>query len=101
LKRLDCYLKIHSKPPNVVIGVCDEDLIGKILKNDQYCFQITETFYKDQLISVEKACEILKKSPNFNAVGQNIINGLIENKIIHPDGIIKINETPIALRFIL
>lgn len=98
---MDCFLKIHKNPPHIVIGVCDKELIGKKIRNDQYYYQITEAFFKDQLVTIDKAIEILQNCPNFNAVGDKIINALIENKMIHPEAILRIENIPIALRFIL
>jgi uncharacterized protein len=98
---MDCFLKIHKHPEQTIIGVCDKELIGKKIRNDQYCYQITEAFFKDQLVSVEKAIELLKNCPNFNAVGDKIIQALIEHKLIHPEAVLRIDNIPIAIRFIL
>jgi uncharacterized protein len=98
---LDCYIKIHSRAENSVVGVCDRDLIGKILREEKYCFRISESFFQGQIIPIQKAVEILRKCSNFNAVGENIISALLKEGIIHPEGILKIQNVPIALRFIL
>lgn len=98
---MECYLKIHSRSPNYVIGVCDKEILGKKLKNEQNCFNVSEVFFKDQLVSIEKALEILKNCHNFNAVGENIVNALISHKLIHPEGILKIEGIPIAIRLII
>lgn len=98
---MECYLKIHSRSSNYVIGVCDKEILGRKLKENQYCYNVSEVFFKDQLVSIEKALEILKTSHNFNAVGENIINALLSQNIVHPEGIIKIEGIPIAIRLIV
>ena len=75
-------------------------MIGRTLRNGEFCFQVSEAFFKDKLVSVEKAVEALKKCNNFNAVGPKIINALIEKKVIHPEGVLTIEEIPIALKFV-
>ncbi len=65
-----------------------------------FAFKFLRPFFKDKLVSVEKAVEVLKKCNNFNAVGPKIINALIEKKVIHPEGVLTIEEIPIALKFV-
>jgi hypothetical protein len=50
---------------------------------------------------IEKAIELLKNCPNFNAVGENVINAMIEKKMIHPEGILRIENVPIAIRILM
>ena len=95
-----CFLKIHNPGPNMVVGACDEECLGKILDDGRYHFDVNEDFYKDQLITLEEACEICKKSPNFNIVGENLVNELIKAGIIKPTGTVKICGVPVALRFV-
>lgn len=97
---MNCYLKIHSRFDNIVVGVCDEDCLGKILEKDKFRFNVSEVFFKDQLVSQEEAVKVLKKASNFNVVGKNIIDALIEKEIIHKDGIIAVDEVPIAIKFL-
>jgi uncharacterized protein len=98
---LECFIKIHKRPPDtVVIGVCDKEVLGQTLRSGEYCYKVSEAFFKDQLVSLEKAVEILTKSTNFNAVGPKIITALLEKKLIHPEGILTIENVPIALRFV-
>jgi uncharacterized protein len=98
---MKCYLKVHSRGSEVVIGACDEDCIGKKLKEGRLCFNVSEIFFKDTLVSIEDALKILKKTPNFNAVGKNIINALIQSNIIHPEAIVEIEKIPVAIKILL
>ncbi len=97
---MKCYVKIHSRFDNIVVGVCDEDCLGKVLKQDKFRFNVSETFFKDHLIPLEEAIRIAKKSGNFNAVGSGIIAALIKEQIIHAEGIIEVDNVPIAINFL-
>lgn len=97
---MKCFLKIHSQSTNQIIGVCDEDCINLHLKQGEYNYHVSEAFFRDIIVPIEEAIKILKRSSNFNAVGKNIIEALIETKIIPPEGIIEIEGIPIAIKFL-
>ncbi|MHA1766702.1 MAG: DUF424 family protein [Promethearchaeota archaeon] len=97
---MKCFIKIHSQSKDQVIGVCDENCLNMHLKQGKFSYHVSEAFFRGNLISIEEAIKYLKNSSNFNAVGTNIIKALIEAEIIHADGVIKIKDTPIAIKFI-
>ncbi len=94
------YLKIHSNPSQKVIAICDEDCLGKTLKNEKMKYSINETFFKDKLISLEDAIRILRNSNNFNVVGKSIVNALINENIIINEGMTIIDNVPVAIKVI-
>ena len=94
------YLKIHTQSTNHIIGVCDEDCINLHLKQGKYKYHVSDAFFRDKLVSIEEAIKILKNSSNFNAVGKNVIEALIKNKIIASEGILEIEGVPIAIKFV-
>jgi hypothetical protein len=100
-KYMRCYIKIHGQAPNIVIGACDEDCMGKVLIDQQYNIQVNEAFYKDRLITFEEAREILRKCSNFTVVGEKIVKELIEIGLIHPEATLKVNNIPVAMRIVL
>lgn len=91
------FLKIHKNLNQIVVGVSDEECIGKTYKQGKFCFSVSEAFFKGDLIPIDQAISILKKSANFNAVGNNIIQTLVKLELIHPEAIIEIDNTPIAI----
>lgn len=97
---LSVFLKIHQRSPENVIGVCDENCLGQTLKEGKFCYHVSEGFFQDKLIPIEDAVKILRISNNFNAVGSKIIQALIEAKIIHPEAVLTINGTPVALKIL-
>jgi hypothetical protein len=100
VKVLSVFLKIHPRSPESVIGVCDEECLGQILKQGKFCYNVSEGFFHDKLVSIEDAVKVLRFSKNFNAVGTKIIKALIDEKIIHPDAVLMINGTPVALKIV-
>ncbi|MHA1870797.1 MAG: DUF424 domain-containing protein [Promethearchaeota archaeon] len=95
------YIKIHIQGSNQVIAGCDPELIGKTLKSNKLEIHISENFYKGDLIEIEKAMYILKHSSNINIIGKKIVNACIEEKIIPKEGVLYINEIPMAIKFFM
>ncbi|MHA1618572.1 MAG: DUF424 family protein, partial [Promethearchaeota archaeon] len=60
-------------------------------------FSVSHTFFKGKQVTLNEAVGILKGSDNFNAVGSQIIQALISQKMIHPDGVLEIDGIPIAI----
>ena len=76
------------------MGVCDENCLGKTYRQGKICFSVSESFFGGELIPIYKAITIMKNCKNFNAVGKNIIQALLKLKLIHPEAVIEIEDTP-------
>lgn len=95
-------IKIHNSY-RMVVAVCDSDLVGKILEDSGGVKQLdlTSGFFKGDEKSKEEIKGILisclKEDATFNFVGKESCNTALEVGIIKKDGIIKIQEVPVAL----
>ena len=83
-----------------VVAVCDKECLGKQLRKGKFQFSVSDQFFNGKLVSLERAINILRQSNNFNAVGEKIISELIKLKIIHPEGILEIDNIPIAIKIV-
>jgi hypothetical protein len=84
------YVKIHKSENSEVVAVCDKELIGKELVEDEKELKISPEFYKGELNSKEEIIKILKDSECANLVGEQAVSCGIEAGIILRDHIIKI-----------
>lgn len=93
-------IKIHEAYRNIV-SVCDSDLIGKTFEEDIKRIEISESFFKGEEKEKKEVIKILKdmekEDATFNIVGKESIECAIKAGIISDDGIIHINNVPIAL----
>lgn len=94
------YIKIHSTGERYghrfVVAVCDEELLGKILKDEKYHIKVNESFYKGDLMSEEEIVKILKDSTNANLIGKKSIEAGLKAGIISKGNIINIAGIPHA-----
>ncbi|MEK6835432.1 MAG: DUF424 family protein [Nanoarchaeota archaeon] len=93
------YLKKNISQESEVIAICDSDLIGKKLFDKGLVLDITERFYKGELLNEEEIIEILKNAKNINIVGKEAVKLALKIGIIEEENILKIQNIPHALVF--
>jgi hypothetical protein len=93
------YLKIHKSGDSAIVALCDRELIGKTLKEGNITVTITEDFYKGELISQEKAIDILSGATNINIFGKKAVSCAIECGVVDRNNVKIINEVAHAQVF--
>lgn len=76
--------------------MCDAEILGKTLKQGNIVFCVREKFYKGSLVSLEEAIDLIHQSTVVNMVGQKIVNKAIEEGLVHPEAVLKIEGIPHA-----
>jgi len=92
------YLKIHRQNGIDTVACCDELLLNQIFIEGNLKIEISDRFFGGDLLSIDKAGEILKKALYFNIVGENITNKAIALKILSKEGVKKISNIPMAIK---
>jgi hypothetical protein len=93
-------VKIHSAYRNI-IAICDSELIGKKFEEGNRQIEVKESFFKGEEKSAEEIEQIMldgiQEDCTFNLVGDKTIQLALKNKLIQKDGIILIQNIPVAL----
>ena len=92
-----CY-KFHrnrSENYELVLGICDKELAGKILRKDPE-FKVGKKFYCEKECDEEGVLELIKRCTIANLVGKKIIELAIRRKFIIKENVILIGDTPHA-----
>ena len=87
---MDVYVKIRKQGKNVLLSICDENLIGRTLTEGKIVFKITNEFYYGKKISVEQAISMIENSTIVNLVGNICVEKAIKKGFVHPAAILKI-----------
>jgi hypothetical protein len=90
------YVKTVRQGRDVLIAVCDADILGKTLEGGRVPFKVSEQFYKGTLCDLAEAIEAMGKASIVNMVGKRIVEAAIECKLIQEAGIIYIGDVPHA-----
>jgi uncharacterized protein len=93
---LDVYLNVKKVGGNVVLAVCDCDLLGKTLREGKIVFHIKDEFYKGRKATVEEAIGLIGNSTIVNLVGEMCVGKAIAEGYVHPDAVLKIEGVPHA-----
>jgi hypothetical protein len=89
---------VFTDKKDVVVVICDEDLLGKKLKmrEKKITIEISEKFYKGKLIDENMAKKLLDKATIGNLMGKNIVELASKNGFIVKENIILIDGVPHA-----
>jgi hypothetical protein len=79
--------------------MCDEDLIGKVLKNGKVQINISQSYYGQRLVDKIEAQTLLTNSSVLNLVGKNTIQMSIDLKIGSQQGVKAIDGIPFLIVF--
>jgi len=90
------YANVRRWGQNVLLALCDADLLGTVLRDGRIVFEVREDFYKGLKISVEEAIDLIGQSTIINMVGKNIVRKALEKGLVHPQAILKISGVPHA-----
>jgi hypothetical protein len=81
---------------NVLLAICDAEIIGKTLREGKIVFCVKEDFYKGARVNIEEAVLMIQNSTIVNMVGKNVVKKAIEHGYVHPDAVLNIQGIPHA-----
>jgi hypothetical protein len=81
---------------NVLLAMCDAEILGTTLREGKIVFCVKEDFYKGIRVNVEEAVSLIEKSNIVNMVGRNVVKRAIEKGYVHPEAVLNIQGVPHA-----
>ena len=94
--KLEVYLNIKKAGQNVLLAVCDCDLLGRTLREGKIVFKIKNELYNGLKTTVDEAVGLINNCTIVNLVGKNCVETAIAQGYVHPDAVIKIEGVPHA-----
>ncbi|MBS7633350.1 DUF424 family protein [Candidatus Bathyarchaeota archaeon] len=89
-------MNIKKTEKNVVLALCDVDVIGRTLCEGKIVFQVREEFYKGRKMDIDEALMMIENSTIVNMIGKNVVQKAIEKGYVHPDAVLSIEGVPHA-----
>ncbi len=90
------YMKKYDTDGQVVVAVCDRDILGKKFKDGKLVLRLDENFYKGAQVSENDVKEALSCATIANISGMKSIACAVECGCIDPDTVIYIDGIPHA-----
>ncbi|MBA4719003.1 MAG: DUF424 domain-containing protein [Nitrosopumilus sp.] len=92
-------VKVSNYQKNTMLNICDVELLGKQISQDELNMKISESYYGEKLVDTEEAKSLLKNSSIINMVGKKVISLSIELGIGSENGIKTISDVPFLIVF--
>lgn len=88
------FVKKYCCGKDILVAVCDKDLIGKTLRDGKIKLEVKKEFYGDQLTTPEEAAKALSEANTGNIVGKKSVKIAIEKNLVNPSAVIHIAGIP-------
>lgn len=88
------FVKVHSHGADVVVAVCDRELLGKNFTEGDFVLEIREEFYGGKLATFDEVYELMRTATIVNVIGEKIVGELVRRKIIEEEALIHICGIP-------
>ena len=96
---MEFSVKVTEYQKNLMLNICDIELLGKDIIENELTVTITKSYYGDQIIEKDEAKKLLQTSSIINMVGKNTISLSLELGIGSEHGVKKIAGVPFLIVF--
>jgi len=93
---IEVYVKVHHHGKEVVVAICDEDLLGKTFTEGAVKIEVSEKFYGGEKMNIREAMKIAKKATIANFLGKNAVKYAVKSKLVHKDAVMVVASIPHA-----
>ena len=90
------YLKIHHGELSHVVAIADSDLIGRTLKEGMLHLEVSEYFYKGEIVTEAEVISVLTDTNNANIIGTKVVNCALAHGFVSAENIRMIEGIPHA-----
>jgi hypothetical protein len=87
-------IKIYKTGEDLLIGACDEKLLGKKFEDGKFQIDVKKDFYDGKRITSKILKKYLEDATIANLVGEETVNSAIDIGLVDPECIIKIKGIP-------
>ena len=93
---MDVYVNLKKIGRNVLLAICDCEILGRTLREGKIVFHVKDEFYNGGKVTLEEALGMIENSTIVNMVGRNCVEKAIEKGYVHPDAVLTIEGIPHA-----
>ena len=82
---------------NVLVNICDEELIGRTVTEGKLKMHISKEFYYGELVDASEALDLIRKCSIVNLVGHRSVSLAVENHVGARQAIREIENVPFLM----
>ena len=90
-------VKVYQQGDDMIIGACDEHLLGKKFRRGKLQIDVAKRFYDGERIDRKTLETFLREATIANLVGKETVACAIDLGLVDPNCILKIKGVPHAL----
>jgi hypothetical protein len=87
---MEVYVKLQQTGKDVVLAICDAELLGKTLQEGQIVFKVKDEFYNGGKTTVDEAVSMIVNANIVNLVGNCCVEKAIQKGYVHSDAVLSI-----------
>ena len=92
-------VKLTNYQQNQMLNICDADLVGKEIQENELKVNITKSYYGEKIVDKNEAETLLQNSSIINMVGKETVSLSISLGIGAENGVKKIQDVPFLIVF--
>jgi len=92
-------VRVSDYQKQVMLNICDADLLGKKIVQDDLTMNISESYYGERFVEKEEAEVLLKTSSIINMAGKETISLSVKLGVGSENGIKKVSGVPFLIIF--
>jgi hypothetical protein len=92
-------VKVTDYKKNLMVNICDIDLLGKNIVQDQFNLNISKSYYGEKIIENEEAKNLLKKASIINMAGKSTVSLSLELGVGSENGVKTVGGVPFLIVF--
>jgi len=85
-------LKVYRVRGEIVVAVCDSELVGKIFRDGDLKIEVKESFYGEEDVNEDEVKRALRMATIANITGKRAVQLAIEMGIIDRENVLKIGD---------
>ncbi|MDG7049776.1 MAG: DUF424 domain-containing protein [Nitrososphaerota archaeon] len=93
------FVRTSNYQNSNMLNMCDEELLGRIVKNGNLQINISKSYYGQRLVEKAEAETLMKNSSVLNLVGKQTIEMSVELNIGSRQGVKTIEDVPFLIVF--
>lgn len=93
---MEVYINLKKVGRNVLLAICDSEILGKTLREGKIVFHVKDEFYNGGRVTLEDAVDMIKNCTIVNMVGKNCVEKAIQKGYVHPEAVLNIEGVPHA-----
>lgn len=90
------YINTFRQGRDLLLAVCDEDILGKYFEEGELVLDIKSDFYGGRLVVKEEYSRLLDESTIVNLVGENCIKIAVDDGHVDNERILRVQGVPHA-----